>query len=332
MSVTILIPTLRRPESLARTLRSVFAQEGLAELAAEIVVVDNAPEASARETVDALRAVSPVALVYVHAAQPGVSTARNAGLAVATGEHVAFIDDDEGAHPDWLRSLVAVHAAFDADVTFGPVRGQALDAKPSERPYLDRFFSRLKTAPSGLLPSTDGCGCGNSLMRRATALMGSAPFDVEADALGGEDDRLFAKLGARGGRFAWAADAWVDEYAPAHRATARYALTRAFLFGQGPPRICMRRAPPDRRGMLRWMAVGAGQVAVYGPSALALRLAGRERWLDVMDKAAQGAGKVLWTLQLKIYGASASTGRPPKPAGRARRVATATKITQMKSL
>ena len=100
--VTVLIPTLRRPDSLARALRSVFVQDGLGEIAAEIVVVDNSPEGSALGTVDMLRGASAVPLIYVHEPRPGVATARNAGLARSAAPYVAFLDDDEEAPSRWL--------------------------------------------------------------------------------------------------------------------------------------------------------------------------------------------------------------------------------------
>ena len=53
--VAVVIPTMRRLESLTRALRSVFAQKDVAGRLREIVVVDNDPEASSRETVEALR-------------------------------------------------------------------------------------------------------------------------------------------------------------------------------------------------------------------------------------------------------------------------------------
>src|SRR3989304_228975 len=42
--------------------------------------------------------------------QRGLSGARNSGLRVATGDVVAFIDDDAYGEPDWLESLVAGYA------------------------------------------------------------------------------------------------------------------------------------------------------------------------------------------------------------------------------
>ena len=45
--VTVLIPTFNRPDGLARALASVAAQDRLAEIAREVVVVDNAADGDA---------------------------------------------------------------------------------------------------------------------------------------------------------------------------------------------------------------------------------------------------------------------------------------------
>lgn len=307
--VTVLVPTLRRPESLARALASVFVQDRAAELIQAIVVVDNSPEGSARATVKALRAQAPVPLLYVHEPHPGVATARNAGLARTSSRYVAFLDDDEEAPPHWLSALVETHERFQAEVTFGPVKGVVAHQSPSARAYLERFFSRLGPNVSGVTETAYGCG--NSLMTRATVLCGAEPFDTAADQTGGEDDRLFTDLKRRNARFAWAADAFVYEHPPAHRATLRYAWTRAFGYGQSPSQMCWRAR--NWPGLAFWMAVGVTQAALYGTVAAVLFASGRPSRHQWVDRAAQGLGKVFWGGFLHFYGqAEAARVRPPE--------------------
>ncbi len=316
--VAVIVPTLRRPDSLARALRSIFAQTGVEGRVAAVVVVDNDPTGSAAGPVAELQGEAPWPLVYRHVPVPGVATARNAGLAAVDAPLIAFLDDDEAASPGWLAALLAAAATTGADVVFGPIQGRAPDAAPWLRPYLERFFGRAGPAADGLIDQPFGCG--NSLMARASALPGPAPFSVAADHIGGEDDLLFAALKARGGRFGWAADAWVEEYAPAHRATLGYALARAFAYGQGPSQTAA--AARDWRGVLRWMAIGAGQAAVFGALAAALTLAGHPRRANAYDRTARGVGKLLWMkgFEPRFYGArelarlDRAAARAPRPA------------------
>ncbi|WP_420470033.1 glycosyltransferase family 2 protein [Brevundimonas sp. FT23042] len=300
--VAVLIPTLRRPESLARALRSVFAQEGVADRLSAIVVVDNDPAASARSMIDELRSASAWPLVYVSEPTPGVARARNAGLAATDASLIAFLDDDEAASPGWLGALLAAQSRTGADAVFGPITGRAPDAKAWLRPYLERFFGRDGPAQTGLIAHP--WGCGNSLLVRATALPGAAPFSAAADHTGGEDDILFAALEARGGRFGWAAEARVEEFAPAHRATLGYALTRAFAYGQGPSQTAA--AARNWPGVIRWMVIGAGQAAIFGAAALALTLIHSPKRAELYDRTARGIGKVFWMkgFEPRFYGAA----------------------------
>lgn len=305
--ITVLIPTQRRPESLLRALRSLLDQQDGVDLIRSVVVVDNAPEASARAVVEGFAAEAPFPVCFVHEPRPGVATARNRGLAEIDAPLVAFLDDDETASPAWLSALFEAHSRFGADVTFGAIQGRAPDASPRARAYLEAFFSREGSAESGL--TGEVWGCGNSLMTRATVLAGDEPFDVACDQIGGEDDRLFQQVRASGGRFAWAADAWVDEHAPAHRATVGYALRRAFGYGQSPSQLAAQAGRP--LAVAGWMVVGAAQAAVFGASAVALRLADGPGAYAMADRAARGLGKLIWFRAPRIYGAAALRRKTP---------------------
>lgn len=298
--IAVLIPTLRRLDSLERALRSVFAQVAVEGRLAEVVVIDNDPEASARRTVEVLARDCPVPLIYVHEPKPGVATARNAGLRATSAPLIAFLDDDEQATAAWLISLVETLETNQADAVFGPIVGKAPDAPAPLRPWLERFFSREGPLRSG--PIDHGYGCGNSLVRRESVLIGPAPFDTGHDQIGGEDDVLFAGLKARGGRFAWAADALVSEHAPAHRATLAYGLRRGFAYGQSPCQSAAR----ERRWLSvgKWMVIGAGQAVVYGLGAAAQWVLGAPEAYDTLDRATRGLGKLFWTrgFEPKVYG------------------------------
>ncbi|GAA0634148.1 glycosyltransferase family 2 protein [Brevundimonas lenta] len=299
--VAVIIPTLRRPESLERALRSLFKQTGVADRLNEVVVVDNDPTGSAAATVEALRPYSPWGLVYRHAPQPGVATARNEGLRATAAPLIAFLDDDEAASPGWLAALLKAQETTGADVVFGPITGRAPDAKPWLKPWLEKFFGREGPDTTRLIDHSYGCG--NSLMVRANALRGCEPFNTAADHAGGEDDALFAALKARGGRFGWAADARVEEFAPAHRATLEYALARAFAYGQGPSQTAA--TAQDWPAVVRWMFIGGAQTVVYGTAAAGLTLIGSPKRADFYDRTARGIGKLFWMkgFEPHFYGA-----------------------------
>lgn len=297
-TVSVIVPTMRRPESLERALCSLFVQTAPM---ASIVVVDNDPSATAKDTVARLSADSPCPLIYRHEPRPGVATARNAGLAQTDAPLIAFLDDDEAASPGWLAALLTALDQTKTDVVFGPIAGRVPENTGWATPYLEAFFGRA--GPSTTQRIDKPWGCGNSLMVRAKALPGAAPFDASADQSGGEDDALFAALEARGGSFGWAADAWVEEFAPPHRATMRYALSRAFAYGQGPSQTAAK--TNNWPAVVKWMVIGGLQTVVWGLAAIAATVIAHPARAGLMDKTARGLGKIFWMkgFEPRFYGA-----------------------------
>ncbi|HEY0052480.1 MAG TPA: hypothetical protein VGB49_03610, partial [Caulobacteraceae bacterium] len=84
-------------------------------------------------------------------------------------------------------------------------------------------------------------------------------------------------------------------------------LRRAFAYGQGPSAAAAALKPARWTKVAFWMAVGAGQAVVFALGGLAARLAGRADWVRILDRSAQGLGKLLWFGPFKIgfYGADA---------------------------
>jgi succinoglycan biosynthesis protein ExoM len=297
--LTVMIPTQRRLGGLAVAVRSVLGQQGVALSDLEIVVVDNDQVDSARATVEALAADAACAIHYVHEPRAGVANARNAGMAKASGQLIAFLDDDEEAPAGWLAALLAAQVKYDADVVFGPVKARAPDSVAEHRDYLERFFSRLGPAEAGVIDHYYGCG--DSLLRRAALPDPVSPFATERNQIGGEDDMLFGQMKAAGAVFAWEPAAWVWEDPVPERLTLDYTIARAFAYGQGPSAHCAAASPPDRVGVARWMAIGVGQAAVFGAVAGLKWLTKSNDRADWLDRAARGLGKTLWWGPFKIH-------------------------------
>lgn len=299
MSVSVLIPTFRRPDGLSRALKSVFAQTRLPD---EIVVVDNAPEGGAKAVIDALASRSPVTLTHVHEPAPGVANARNAGFAAAKGRHIAQLDDDQSAAPDWFAGLMETRDRLDAPVVFGPVKAETIEGGRLRQAYMTRLYSRAGPDRDRLVAKPFGCG--NSLIDRAAAPLPALPFDPATNETGGEDDLLFAYLASQGIRFGWSAGAQVIEHVDPARARWRYLMARSFAFGQGPSQACLSGKRVQLLQLAAWMGIGAAQMVVFGLAAGPARLAGAHTAAAFIDKAVQGAGKLFWmdAFEPRFYG------------------------------
>ncbi len=120
--VTVVVPTIgaRRAE-LERCLDSL---DKLTYPNVEVVLVDNRRAHHETDLEDLVRDRSSVRLV--RQPFPGISAARNAGVAAAAGEIVAFTDDDVVVDPEWVTGLVA---RFDSDPAVELVAGLILPAE-----------------------------------------------------------------------------------------------------------------------------------------------------------------------------------------------------------
>ncbi len=120
LSVSVIIPSYRRPELLLSCLESLAEQERLPD---EIVVVWQADDSATRSRAEQFAERTGLRLKVVHLTDPGIVPAENAGLAAATGNIIVMIDDDAKAPTGWL----ARHLAWYADPSVGAVGGHYLN-------------------------------------------------------------------------------------------------------------------------------------------------------------------------------------------------------------
>lgn len=107
--VSVVIPTLKRPQLLLRAINSVL-QQTHREL--EVIVIAGRPDL---DTVDAVRSVAdPRVRLFETPESLTAGGARNAGADQAKGEWVAFLDDDDEWLPDKLARQLALAASRDS--------------------------------------------------------------------------------------------------------------------------------------------------------------------------------------------------------------------------
>lgn len=299
MDVSIVIPTFNRPDALRRAVASCLIQQGI-EQDCEIIVVDNNPDGSARAIVEEIAAGTHVPVGYVAETRPGISHARNTGVAASAGRYVVFLDDDEEAEPGWLAALVDTANHCDADVVFGAVWPTFPPGCHPGEPYPRNQFTRDLGLPSGTRIGWLA-GIGNSLLRRSTCLEGDAIFDPRFGLIGGEDVLLMRQLDRRGRKIVWCGDAAVRETVPLDRLDPGFLLRRAFIRGQVTTFLCVTLSLPVQTA--RMMAVGLVQAVLFGVPALLFRAINDPRWVMFMDRALLGVGKLFWHpwLQRSFY-------------------------------
>jgi glycosyltransferase involved in cell wall biosynthesis len=113
-SLSVILPTRDRPRFLPRAIRSVLAQRFERW---QLIVVDDGETDAVQAT---LGAFEDERIVVAEGPRRGLSAARNAGLAKATGEVVCYLDDDNVMHPGWLHAVADLFSRRgDVDVAYG---------------------------------------------------------------------------------------------------------------------------------------------------------------------------------------------------------------------
>jgi GT2 family glycosyltransferase len=244
---SVVVPTnFARPAELRRCLKT------LAELDHpdyEVIVVDNRPAHAPAAELEGVR--------LVREPRPGISAARNRGAAVATGEIVAFTDDDVQVHPGWLSALggrfarqphvsavsglvVPLELETQAQILFEQ-SGSGLDRSyaPLTFERAGRFRVRRRDQRAGRdeirsLYLTGEFGFGANMAFRTAVLQASGGFDealgVGTPTRGGEDLAMFVELLTSGHQLGYEPSAIIEHQ---HRATMGDLDRQIYGYGLG---------------------------------------------------------------------------------------------------
>jgi GT2 family glycosyltransferase/peptidoglycan/xylan/chitin deacetylase (PgdA/CDA1 family) len=281
VKLSVIIPTFNRRALLEETLPTVLDQTFPAGEYEVIVVVDGSVDGTAAW----LRELeSPVSLRVVEQENRGQAAARNAGVRLAEGELVLFLDDDIFCE----RNLVAAHVGAHVDgdsLVFGPILVAPQSPETLATTYLrisgDENHERLRR--EGVTWPADACVDPNTSLRREAVLRA-----------GGFDERFFRArenwdLGLRlwqaGVRFRFCPEAVT--YHLYVKTTDDLVLGDAPLYGAHEVLLCRKHPAYRRRSSFAqfqqgsWLKRKARELAVRLPFSL-------DRLLRVLERGARG--------------------------------------------
>jgi glycosyltransferase involved in cell wall biosynthesis len=230
--ISVVVPTRDRPDMLRQALASIRALES-DDLTFEILVGDNGEDARSREV------AAEFGAIHLPVAQRGAGAARNAALRAATGEFIAFLDDDDVWKDNHIRPHLAV---FDArpEIECVMARVMAVDedlrelAGPWPWNVCPEGDDGVRTMLSGYYPQI------GATLVRASVREAVGAFD---EALLGDQDWDWQLRVARRRKTAYIADACVlfRQRPPGTFDALRF---RRLGFGR---RVFLRHAIPERR-------------------------------------------------------------------------------------
>jgi cellulose synthase/poly-beta-1,6-N-acetylglucosamine synthase-like glycosyltransferase len=222
--ISIVIPTYNRQEQLAICLRACSRLDYPRDRF-EVIVVDDGGTMPVDEVVNRFHALLTLKLLRQDNAGP--ATARNRGATEATGEFLAFTDDDCAPASNWLEALAAQFVASPDCAVGGQTRNALTHNLYSTASQLliSYLFSYYNAVPheARFFPSSN-------LAFPAKRFRAIGGFDVTYPRAAGEDRELCDRWLHHGYRMVYAAQAAVYH---AHDLTFWTFLRQHFNYGRG---------------------------------------------------------------------------------------------------
>lgn len=289
--ISICICTFKRPLLLERLLGKLNTQRTEGAFFYSVVVVDNDSEQSGREVVERVKGKAGFAIDYHVEPQRSISYARNRSVRNATGDLIAFIDDDEFPDDFWLLTHLKALQATRADGVLGPVKPHFDGEGPSwlvRSGLLER--TRLKT--NEVIRDSSHTRTGNVLIWRRIFDDPDGHFDPRYGRSGGGDAVFFKTMMGKGKVFVWCDEAVVYETVLPERQTRKYYLKRAFTRGMTEAWV----SSPFSMSTLKSLAA----IVIYTCALPLLLLVGQHAFMRYLVKNCDHIGKILGFWGIKV--------------------------------
>lgn len=242
--VSVIVPTFNRPRELFWCLEGLAAQDFSAD-DFEVIVADDAG------SVDLQVALEPLPVTVVRLPEnAGPGAARNYGAQFATGDLLAFTDDDCSPEPGWLSALWREHRR----VPQALLGGRIINALPGNVcAEASQVISDLVYSHYNAVPDDAGFFSSNNIAVPRERFLAMGGFDA-AFRVASEDREFCDRWLHAGGRLVFVSDAVVRH---GHDLSFRRFARQHFSYGRGAHRYHQLRASRGSGRMAQDMAFHA---------------------------------------------------------------------------
>ena len=241
ISVSVIICTYNRAESLCQTLESFCQLQIPQEIKWELIVVDNNSTDDTRGICRKYQAKLPIR--YIFEPRQGKNLAQNSGISQASGQIIAVTDDDVDVDPAWLSNLWNASKQYTEANVFG---GRVLPKWEYPPPYW--LLQSWKTTLAGVavyydrgdvaraLEPEESAFYGVNMAFRSNVFTSGHKFREDIGMTGnqplpGDETWLINRILADGGKAIYLPSAVIYHRNPRERMTEQY--VRKWFKGDG---------------------------------------------------------------------------------------------------
>lgn len=279
--ISVVIPTYQRRASVQRTLEAL-AHQTLAATEYEVIVAIDGSDDGTKEMIAAFQA--PYRLEAIWQPNRGRAAARNAGVRLARGDLVVFLDDDMQPVPGFLLAHRDAHPPGSRRAVVGPAPILADASSPPIVHYRRSGMTAHQTqlAQPGYKLGFRDVYTGNLSLSRAV-LLEIGGFDESFRLYGHEDYELGLRLLKAGVDLAYGAEALARQ-----RYEKDFAALAHDCIARGRTAVLFARKHPDAASGLK--------LATYDEGSLASRLVRSamlwltDRWPGFPDEVVRATG------------------------------------------
>jgi glycosyltransferase involved in cell wall biosynthesis len=286
--ICVCICTYKRPQFLRRLLNELGKQITGGLFTYSIVVVDNDYLRSAEAEVSGFAASSPIAVRYFVECEQNIALARNKAVENASGDYLAFIDDDEFPTETWLLTLFKACKHLNVDGVLGPVKPH-FEKEPPKWIVKGKFWQR-PIHPAGLVIDGSTGRTGNVILKAGIFAGNREPFRRQFTV--GEDRDFFSRMVAQGRTFVYCDEAVAYETVPPDRVKRSFLLRRSLLQG-----CCSPRHQTFRTSELAKSVIA---IPVFTAILPFVAIWGHHRFMTVLVKLVYHSGRILACLGVQV--------------------------------
>ncbi|MFN3512261.1 MAG: glycosyltransferase family 2 protein [Phenylobacterium sp.] len=233
MKISVIVATRNRAGQVAPALESIVAAaQGAPAVEVEVVLVDNGSTDETAAVVAAEATRCPLRVIPAMEPEPGLSRARNLGLQKATGDVIAFTDDDCRMTPAYFADLARHYRKLEGPFVLG---GRVELGDPADLPFTIKTDDQPARLGGEVHPGGFVHGANMTAPREVFDLVGR--FDVRFGAGGrfqsAEDTDFLVRARRAGVPVLYAPDMAVRHFHGRRTLAEVRKLSRAYQLGNG---------------------------------------------------------------------------------------------------